>query len=388
MQILKSGLTKRIIIFGLSLSILTAAFLVVNQKFYLIPKPDKPQGEVAGTSTNPLSLENKFCEDPATQSKCLSFIQDTLAHENTFSYQDVGGDVAISGKVTVNNKGGGEILLQRSDSALPNGVIRAYGTSDSNVTYGSQLGMYNGSFLFYTDSTPTNTTNNTTNTVSITNEGKLGIGTASPTNLLHVYSNTAGVYPAIKIESGSSANFPVFSLLDGRASGSNWQIENGRDGAGTGLGFYLAQSATNGTKMKLSTTGNLTLTGTLTATAKNFEINHPSKSGYKLVHSSLEGPEVGVFYRGESRLNQGKANITLPDYFEALTSKENRTVLLTPKFDTDSESISNLAASSVENGSFKVRTTDGLNLSQKFYWEVKAVRKDVPALEVEKSLEK
>jgi hypothetical protein len=42
-----------------------------------------------------------------------------------------------------------------------------------------------------------------------------------------------------------------------------------------------------------------------------------------------------------------------------------------------------LAASAVENGKFSVR---GTKTDGEFYWEVKAVRADVPELEVEKSL--
>ena len=111
-------------------------------------------------------------------------------------------------------------------------------------------------------------------------------------------------------------------------------------------------------------------------------IDHPTKPGYKIIHASLEGPENAVFYRGEAQLRDGKALIVLPEYFEALTKKEGRTVLITPKFEQDEEKVSQLAASSVTNGRFMVRTIDGNNPNTKFYWEVKAVREDVPDLEV------
>lgn len=135
---------------------------------------------------------------------------------------------------------------------------------------------------------------------------------------------------------------------------------------------------------KLNVNGNANVSGTFSATTKNFVINHPlDPKNKQLVHSSLEGPEVGVYYRGEGQLENGRATIELPSYFEALTRKENRTVLLTPKFDNN-EPISNLAASNVENGKFYIRAIGQDNLSQKFYWEVKAIRGDVPLLEVEK----
>jgi hypothetical protein len=117
-------------------------------------------------------------------------------------------------------------------------------------------------------------------------------------------------------------------------------------------------------------------------TIDNFYIDHPSKPGMKLVHGTLEGPELGVYYRGEARLINGQAEIALPDYFEALTRKEGRTVQVTPKLEGEGP-ISALAASAVENGSFSVRGLDSINPSQPFYWEVKAVRADVEPLAVE-----
>ncbi len=122
-----------------------------------------------------------------------------------------------------------------------------------------------------------------------------------------------------------------------------------------------------------------------TAVTKNFLIDHPLDPDNKdLFHSSLEGPEIAVFYRGEAQLSYGKVVIPLPDYFEALTRQENRTVLITPQFDDD-EPISMLAASAVKEGKFIVRAIDSQNLSQKFYWEVKAIRADIEELKVEES---
>jgi hypothetical protein len=42
-----------------------------------------------------------------------------------------------------------------------------------------------------------------------------------------------------------------------------------------------------------------------------------------------------------------------------------------------------LAASEVKDGRFMVRAMDPKNANQRFYWEVKAVRADIPALEIE-----
>lgn len=129
---------------------------------------------------------------------------------------------------------------------------------------------------------------------------------------------------------------------------------------------------------------NIYATQIFTNNAKHFLINHPLyPDTHELLHSTLEGPEIAVFYRGEAHLSNGETIITLPEYFEALTRKVNRTVLLTSKFEENIK-VSMLAASEVKNGKFTVKMIDSNNPSQKFYWEVKAIRADVGVLEVER----
>jgi hypothetical protein len=120
--------------------------------------------------------------------------------------------------------------------------------------------------------------------------------------------------------------------------------------------------------------------GFFTSGPKAFRIGHPTDDSKILTHASLEGPELGVYYRGEGITEGGWAEIVLPDYFEALVREENRTVLLTPLFEDDADQIGMLAASRVKEGKFKVWSALG---TQKFYWEVKAVRDDIEPLVVE-----
>jgi hypothetical protein len=126
----------------------------------------------------------------------------------------------------------------------------------------------------------------------------------------------------------------------------------------------------------------LHVSGSFAASSKAFCIDHPTDARRSLVHSVLEGPEVAVFYRGEAVLVDGACEIALPAYFEALTHKEDRTVLVTPKL-SDGEETSALAASGVADGRFVVRSIDPRNRRQRFFWEVKAVRADLAPLEVE-----
>jgi hypothetical protein len=76
--------------------------------------------------------------------------------------------------------------------------------------------------------------------------------------------------------------------------------------------------------------GNVTATGDVVARgAKKLAIDHPTRPGKRLVHAAIEGPEAAVYYRGEGQLVDGRAEIGLPEYFEALTATGGRTVILT-----------------------------------------------------------
>lgn len=67
--------------------------------------------------------------------------------------------------------------------------------------------------------------------------------------------------------------------------------------------------------------GGITLTS-----RKSFDIQHPTKRGWRLRHTCLEGPENGVYFRG--RLKNSNI-IELPDYWVGLVDAESITISLT-----------------------------------------------------------
>jgi len=75
----------------------------------------------------------------------------------------------------------------------------------------------------------------------------------------------------------------------------------------------------------LSITGNTTITGSLTAASKSFDIPHPTKEGFRLRYGVLEGPEHGVYFRGNTQSN----TILLPEYWDSLVDKNSLSVQLT-----------------------------------------------------------
>ena len=61
---------------------------------------------------------------------------------------------------------------------------------------------------------------------------------------------------------------------------------------------------------------------------KPFDMVHPSRGeGHRLRYACIEGPEVGVYYRGRLR---NKKEITLPDYWKDLVHVESISVQLQP----------------------------------------------------------
>ena len=194
----------------------------------------------------------------------------------------------------------------------------------------------------------------------------------------------------VDIDSDSGALWAKGALYTGDSALYFVNTEHDHTGIGNTQGYAAIENAKNHNALMIlgrSTPGgrivrvwdHFSVAGT-----KNFAIDHPlDPERRELVHSVVEGPEAAVFYRGEARLEDGRCTITLPAYFEKLTRREGRTVLITPKFAADEPSYAILAASAVVDGEFSVRAMAGDNLQQPFYWEVKAVRADVAPIEVE-----
>ena len=78
----------------------------------------------------------------------------------------------------------------------------------------------------------------------------------------------------------------------------------------------------------LTVGGYASWSGSIVATTKLFDIEHPTKGeGYRLAHACLEGPEHGVYYRG--RLKNEKV-IRLPSYWKDLVNMDTISVQLQP----------------------------------------------------------
>jgi len=294
-----------------------------------------------------------------------------------------GGDANID----PNHSLSGQILNYLSGSAkFAIGWNRSAGGGETDFISNRGAGNIGG-FNFYDYYGTT-----LTNIMTINGNGNVGIGTTSPNAKLQVVggaimpevgnSASAGIYfPTNPGGGGEDEAFIRYYVESGETTKLLIGINNDPDDR-LSLYQYGAERLTiyNG-NVGIGTTSPssaLHVIGTFTATGtKNFEIDHPTKPGMKLVHSAIEGPEAAVYYRGKGVLTNGEVIIELPEYFEALTRKEDRTIQLTAKGIKPYL----LSASEIENGKFTVYGTES---DGEFYWEVKAVRADVDPLQVEK----
>lgn len=115
----------------------------------------------------------------------------------------------------------------------------------------------------------------------------------------------------------------------------------------------------------LHVNGNITATG-----AKLFVQEHPQDPNQYIAFVALEGPEAGTYTRGSFQLNDGTAEITLPESFSLVTNAEGMTVQVTPR----SKVRGMLYVESVTPSKLVVMASDVSDASVKFDYLVNGVR--------------
>ena len=179
------------------------------------------------------------------------------------------------------------------------------------------------------------------------------------------------------LEVFGDSHFIGFTLQDGRYVCNGVSIFNNTH-------TVNASDTTNANKV---INGNLTVNGTfrvngyanwsssMVGTSKLFDIKHPTKGeGHRLAHACLEGPELGVYYRG--RLT-GSNKIELPDYWKDLVHEDSITVQLQPIGDRHFH----LNVVSFTNESVIIKEADDKPID--CFYHVYAERKDIDKLVVE-----
>ena len=113
--------------------------------------------------------------------------------------------------------------------------------------------------------------------------------------------------------------------------------------------------------------------------SKTFVIDHPDDKDKYLVHACLEGPEVGVFYRGTGEIKLRDTEISLPDYVDCIAN--DFTVIVKPLIDeikndendVEYELSKCIIATKVKDNKFKVFC----NKPTKFNWIVHGKRQEL-----------
>lgn len=208
-----------------------------------------------------------------------------------------------------------------------------------------------GGTSFFTSSSAS--TNSTTGAVVIT--GGLGVGGS--------------------VNAGTAVSAPLFSSPSAVVLRPGTDTISGIQFCRTGTGATIMVIDTLNSRVGIGLTNpeyDLEVNGEISATLKSFIIPHPTKPGMRLRYTSLEGPENGVYFRGELK---GSNVIELPDYWTGLVDDKTITVHLTP--------IGNKTIFVKEIRDNKVFV--GARLFQKIhcFYSVWAERKDVPKLKVE-----
>ncbi len=153
---------------------------------------------------------------------------------------------------------------------------------------------------------------------------------------------------------------------DGPGGAFQGATTSGQAGAGDGVDG-IAGSGYAG-----NFTGDLNVSGAITAGTKDFKIDHPLDPANKyLVHASVESSEMKNIYDGVVTTDaQGKATVRLPEWFEALNTNFRYQLTVIGEF------AQAIIGRKIENSRFEIRTSaPNVEVS----WQVTGVRQDAYA---------
>jgi hypothetical protein len=108
------------------------------------------------------------------------------------------------------------------------------------------------------------------------------------------------------------------------------------------------------------------------STNKTFVVEHPLDENKYLVHGCLEGPEVGVYYRGSGTIGDTLSTVVdLPPYVEKMAS--DFTVHVTPI-----DGFANLYATRIRNNQFRVHSNSPVDFDYVVYGRRKVLDVEPP----------
>jgi hypothetical protein len=122
-------------------------------------------------------------------------------------------------------------------------------------------------------------------------------GAANPVTFYNSGGNTE-----VRIFAGSGGGILEFD----QSSGSDWHF-----GGNTDSNFYFTQTSVADRMYFNGSNGVVYVPGTLSKGGGSFDIPHPTRPGFHLRHSFVEGPRVDLIYRGHATLVNGTAVLNM-----------------------------------------------------------------------------
>jgi hypothetical protein len=307
---------------------------------------------------------------------------------------------------------------------IPSGGLGAWQAFYNRNTYIGYLGNYNDtmSLDFGTSGSgqDVNIVTNATTKLTVKNNGKIGIGTTTPSSMFHTQINGIGTYgtgPAwqgtLIVTGTSSAPSASGTYSEGGwrgVLGRNKGISGGTEAIGVqglvdsstsytyGIGVkgeataagpqnfgvygYASGASTSnygvfgncatGASNYAAYFNNKIYATSASSSIKSFKIDHPLDPENKyLYHSSVESDDMMNIYNGNvTTSSTGDAVVTLPNYFAALNKDFKYQLTCIGTF------AQAIVAEEISGNSFKIKT-DKPNV--KVSWQVAGVRQDAAA---------
>lgn len=178
----------------------------------------------------------------------------------------------------------------------------------------------------------------------------------------------------------------VGAIVDGSRPNSAAVIGVESNSTGDKLVFHLFDSSGSEASSHASMYFNVTTIAAAHSaadSAKKFIIDHPEDKNKYLVHAMIESPENRVAYRGKETLTSGYKKVSLPDYVKDFVHEDTGVnIQLTPLHSPAKLAVKSFESGQLlQDGQFQVISNSEEDVT--FFWEVTAVRKDVPNLLVE-----
>lgn len=300
---------------------------------------------------------------------------------NVYSALDDGGLTLEIGRIPAGDEGPALTFRHNTNNGTSRvfAKIKSSMRSGNDTSWGSDLSFYTGGHAL-------------TEHLTINNIGDVGIGTTNPEQPLTIYRNIDSGSQVRQWNASSGSNaFVAYRLSSNAANSVWWWLNSSTRTVDGGVNTSTIRNDAGDMRIQAlgevglhikATTGNigigtgdpsykLEVVGSFAATTKSFIIPHPTKEGYKLRHGSLEGPENGVYIRGQN--NSGIIN--LPEYWTGLIDPESITVNLTAIGQN-----APLWVERIEDNTVYIGRED---TSVSYFYTVFAERIDVPALDVE-----